>query len=99
MAASSAVVPINALMRINSVRSTSRVSACSNSAETAVRCLPALLPQNPSIGFSWSFRDGPKDQTAGAQLRTGNLEILICAIAHHSSLVSLAPRNDVEILT
>src|SRR5215203_3933281 len=34
-----------------------------------------------------SFRDGPKDQTR-------NLEILQCAIAHRSSLVSRAPRND-----
>jgi hypothetical protein len=38
---------------------------------------------NPDL----SFRDGPKDQAR-------NLEILRCAIAHHSSLVSLAPRND-----
>ena len=39
-----------------------------------------------------SFRDGPKDQTR-------NLEILRCAIAHHSSMLCIAPerrrkRND-----
>ncbi|MCP1839371.1 hypothetical protein ACVIHI_007715 [Bradyrhizobium sp. USDA 4524] len=32
-----------------------------------------------SLAMTWrawlSFRDGPRDQTAGAQLRTGNLEI------------------------
>jgi len=31
-----------------------------------------------------SFRDGPKDQTR-------NLEILRCAIAHHSSMLRIAP--------
>src|SRR5579883_3578098 len=29
-----------------------------------------------------------------AEHQTRNLEILRCAIAHHSSLVALAPRND-----
>ncbi len=56
-----------------------------------------------------SFRDGPNGSRECApddRLRTrpqmrncasGNLEVLRCARAHHSSLVSLAPRNDGHI--
>ncbi len=40
--------------------------------------------------YGLSFRDGPKDQTR-------HLEVLRCAIAHHSSLASLAPRNDLNV--
>src|SRR5579871_3956792 len=43
-----------------------------------------------------SFRDGSNGWREGATRwsQTRNLEVLRCAIAHHSSLVSLAPRND-----
>src|SRR6266571_5549674 len=75
MAARSEVVAISALTRISSVRSTSWVSACSKSADTAGHCSPPLPRQNLCIAFPGHLRDGPKDQTSDVQLHIGNLEI------------------------
>jgi len=49
MAVSSEVVAISALTRINSLRSTSCVSACSKSADTANRRSSALPRDSPGI--------------------------------------------------
>src|ERR1700682_3088327 len=99
MAASSEEVAISAFTRINSLRSTSWVSARSKSADTAGRCLP-LLPHKLSITFSMLFWDGLKDQTSDVRLHIGeSRDSGFARLAQNwreapNFVAGLPPRND-----
>src|SRR6476661_1072421 len=87
MAARSKVVAISALTRINSLRSTSCVSARSKSADTAERCPPLLLPHNVGIAFPGHSGMVGSTRPQMCNCPLGNLEI-------PGSLIALVPRND-----